>query len=234
MGVRATLIPRSYLLVNAAIRMNTNGQENFGNVIYGKQSLIDAGARYWRGNDALTEAVGASKHRTVDRRRGWIIEEPLALLDGAAEPQAGLGKTFVNDRQQRSRRERLAQAARGAEFERHAQEVRRRRIEVGKGVSRHRDQRNRWRALVEYPDRFEAPHVRHEDVNEHQVKAGVFQRTKPGFAAISYCHVETVPLKIELDGRADHGIVVDNENAGHLSPLETGIYFQLMIPPSQS
>jgi hypothetical protein len=25
--------------------MNANGQENFGNVIYGKQSVIDAGAR---------------------------------------------------------------------------------------------------------------------------------------------------------------------------------------------
>ena len=63
------------------------------------------------------------------------IEEPLARLDGAAEARAGFSKTFVNDRQQRSRRERLAQAARGTEFERHAQEVRRGRVEVGKGVS---------------------------------------------------------------------------------------------------
>jgi hypothetical protein len=49
--------------------MNTNGQENFGNVIYGKQSLIDADARSWHGNDALTEAVSASNRRTIDRRR---------------------------------------------------------------------------------------------------------------------------------------------------------------------
>ena len=111
------------------------------------------------------------------------------------------------------RRERLAQAARGAEFERHAQEVRRRRVEVGEGVSRHRNQRNRRRALVEYPDRSEAAHVRHEDIDEHQVEAGVFQRTKPGLAAIGYRHLKAVPIEIDLDGRADHGIVIDDEHA---------------------
>jgi len=85
---------------------------------------------------------GASSRRTIDRRRRRNIREPLVRLDDAAEAGPGFGKTFVNDRQQRPRRERLAQAARGAEFER------RRRVEVGKGVSRHRNQRNRRRALV--------------------------------------------------------------------------------------
>jgi hypothetical protein len=28
-------------------------KKNFGNAIYGKQSLIDAGARSWRGNGAV-------------------------------------------------------------------------------------------------------------------------------------------------------------------------------------
>lgn len=88
--------------------------------------------------------------------------------------------TRVNDRQQRSRRERLAQTTRGTEFEGHAQEVGRRRIEVGESVSRHRNQRNCRRAFVEYPDRFETTHVRHEDIDDHQVEAGIFQSTKSG------------------------------------------------------
>jgi hypothetical protein len=88
LGVRATLVPRSYLLVNAAIRMNTNGQENFGNVVYGKQNLID---------DALTEAVSASNRRAIDRD-GGDHHQQLARLGGTAEPRVGFGKTFVNDR----------------------------------------------------------------------------------------------------------------------------------------
>ena len=74
------------------------------------------------------------------------------------------------------------------------------------------------RTLVEYPDRLKAAHVRHEDVDEHQVEAGLFQCTKPGFAAIGYRHVKALALKIDLDGRADHGIVINDKNACHVSP----------------
>jgi hypothetical protein len=35
-----------------------------------------------------------------------------------------------------------------------------------------------------------------------------------------------VTLKIDLDGRADHWIVIDDENAYHVSPPEADIYFQ--------
>ena len=97
---------------------------------------------------------------------------------------------------------------------------------LAKRVSRHRNQRNGRRTLVEYPDRFEAAHVRHEDVDEHQVEAGIFQRTKPGFAAIGYRHVKAVTLKIDLDGRADQGIVIDDKNACHVSPRKQITYFQ--------
>src|SRR4249920_1073768 len=55
----------------------------------------------------------------------------------------------------------------------------RRRVEVGKGVSQHRDQRNRWRTLVEYPDRLEAAHVRHEDVDDHQINVPLFSAARP-------------------------------------------------------
>jgi hypothetical protein len=44
MSDRATLVLPCYPEVNALIRTKTKGQENFVNVIYGKQSLIDAGA----------------------------------------------------------------------------------------------------------------------------------------------------------------------------------------------
>ena len=60
--------------------------------------------------------------------------------------------------------------------------------------------------------------MRHEDVDEHQVEAGIFECTKPGFAAIGYLHLEAVALEIDLNGRADHRIVIDNENACHSSP----------------
>jgi hypothetical protein len=51
-------------------------------------------------------------------------------------------------------------------------------------VTGHCDQRNRRRALVKYPDRFETAHVRHEDIDDHQVEARSFQRAMSGFAAI--------------------------------------------------
>src|SRR5207344_949198 len=83
----------------------------------------------------------------------------LSRLESSRNAGPRVGETFVDHRQQGRRRKRLAQAARRAELEGHSQEVRRRRVEVRKGVSRHRDQWNRWRALVKYPDRFEASHV---------------------------------------------------------------------------
>jgi len=46
-----------------------------------------------------------------------------ARLDNGGETRPGLGKTFVDNRQQRAWRERLAQAARRTEFERHPQEI---------------------------------------------------------------------------------------------------------------
>ena len=42
LGDSVTLVRRSYPEVNALIRTNPKCQENFVNVIYGKQSLINA------------------------------------------------------------------------------------------------------------------------------------------------------------------------------------------------
>ena len=52
LGDRATLVLQHYPQVNAPIRTNTKGQEIFVNVIYGKQSLTDAGPRPRRSNNA--------------------------------------------------------------------------------------------------------------------------------------------------------------------------------------
>jgi hypothetical protein len=48
--------------------MNANGQENFGSVIYGKQSVIDAGARSCTATVPLTEGrerIEPPSHRSA-------------------------------------------------------------------------------------------------------------------------------------------------------------------------
>ena len=57
-----------------------------------------------------------------------------------------------------------------------------------------------WNILID-----SNPHVRHEDIDDHQVEAGFFQGTKPGFAAIGYRHLKAVTLEKDLNGRADQG-----------------------------
>ena len=64
-------------------------------------------------------------------------------------------------------------------------------------------------------DGFEATHVRHEDVDQHHVKRVRFQRSKPRFAAIGQRDVEALTLEEDLDGRADHRIVVYDEDTRH-------------------
>ena len=53
-----------------------------------------------------------------------------------------------------------------------------------------------------------------------------FQGTKPGFAAIGYCYFEAMTLETDLDGRADQGIVIDDENACHVSSRRQNMYLQ--------
>ena len=57
--------------------------------------------------------------------------------------------------------------------------------------------------------------MRHEDVDDHQVECHAFQGPKPGLTAIGDRHLEIVPDEIGLDGRADHWIVIDDENMRH-------------------
>src|SRR5260221_246683 len=98
------------------------------------------------------------------------VSGPLSRRHCVRVAQSAFGKAFVDQRQQCDRRERLAQASHRAEFESHSQEVRRRRVEIRKGISRHRNQRNSRRALVEYPDRFQAAPMPPEHVCTRQAE----------------------------------------------------------------
>src|SRR5438105_230591 len=81
-------------------------------------------------------------------------------------------ETVVDRDQQRLWREGLAQTAGRAEFKRHAQEIGRGRVRVGEGVAGHGDQRNLRRRFVEHANGLEASHMRHEDVDDHDVEFG--------------------------------------------------------------
>jgi hypothetical protein len=142
-------------------------------------------------------------------------DRPLSQLSCSRKARSRFRQAFVDHGQERRRSERLAQAARRAEFKRHPQEIGRRRIEVGKGVARHRDQRNARGAFVEDSDRLEAAHVRHENVDNHQVEPAALQRPQPGVAAVGDRDLEIVPSQIDVDGHADRRIIVHNENALH-------------------
>src|ERR1700754_3884088 len=138
-GDRATLSAQSYERVNGTPRTNSQRRNKFTNCGYGKQIL----------NDACSACVLHSAYRICAK-----TSAPEKLVNGIAranarKAEAGFGETFISDSQQCPQRERLAQTARHSD--RHAPEVRRRSVEVGKGVTGHRNQRNRRRAFVEYP-----------------------------------------------------------------------------------
>ncbi len=79
-----------------------------------------------------------------------------------------------------------------------------------------------WNILIE----LEAAHVRHEDVDDHQVEGCAFQRPKSGLAAIGDGHLKIVPLKIDLNGHADHWVAIDDENTWHAGPPRLSIWFR--------
>jgi hypothetical protein len=84
---------------------------------------------------------------------------------------------------------------------------------------------------MEYPDRFESAHVRHEDIDNHQIERTAFKRPQPGFTAIGDGYLEIVSLKINLDGHADHWIVVNDKNAWHAGSPRLNILFRQFANP---
>ena len=65
-----------------------------------------------------------------------------------------------------------------------------------------------WKSRID----FEPAHMRHEDVDDHQIELFVFERAKPCFSSFGNRHPKIVPLEIDLDGHAHHRVVVDNQN----------------------
>src|SRR5882757_5505683 len=131
------------------------------------------------------------------------------------------GEAFIDRGQQRVRCKRLAKAARRAELDGHPQEIRGA-FGVGEGVAGHRYDRDLRHAVVEHLDRFEAAHMRHEDVDQHHVEAGAFERPHSGFATVGNGDVETLTLETNLDGNANHRVVIDHENARHDDSFSSG------------
>jgi hypothetical protein len=54
------------------------------------------------------------------------------------------------------------------------------RLRTGKSEFGHRDPRHPGRPIVKHPDRFEAAHVRHEDIDDHQVERRTVKGNKAG------------------------------------------------------
>jgi hypothetical protein len=63
---RATLVLPRYPEVNALMRTDAKAQKTFVNVIYGKQSLIDAGAGPGAATMPIAEGLRAA-HRSVEQ-----------------------------------------------------------------------------------------------------------------------------------------------------------------------
>ena len=57
--------------------------------------------------------------------------------------------------------------------------------------------------------------MRHEDVDQHHMIGLRFQRSQSRFTAVSQRYVEALTLEKDLDGRADHRIVIYHENTRH-------------------
>jgi hypothetical protein len=78
-----------------------------------------------------------------------------------------------------------------------------------------RDQWHRWSALVKPPDRLEAAHIGHEDIDDHQLERCVVEGGETVDAAIGDRNPKTVPLEPSPNGEADMRIVIDNLDAAH-------------------
>ena len=90
---------------------------------------------------------------------------------------------------------------------------------VGEGIAGHRDDRDTRRPLVKDPDRFEAAHMRHKDIDQHHVEGGLFESAHAGISPVGNGDIKTLALEIDLDGSAHHGVVIDHENTRHEASL---------------
>ena len=80
---------------------------------------------------------------------------------------------------------------------------------------RARDDRDIRRPLVKDPDRFEAAHMRHEHVDQHDVEIAGLECAHSRFTTVGNGDLETLARQTDLDGNAYRRVVIDHENARH-------------------
>jgi hypothetical protein len=86
-----------------------------------------------------------------------------------------------------------------------------------KGVAGHSDEADRGRPLVERPDRLEAAaHVGLENIDQHDFECRGFKRANTCLTVVSDGYLETLALKTDFNGPANHWVVIDHENTRHL------------------
>jgi hypothetical protein len=71
---------------------------------------------------------------------------------------------------------------------------------------------------VEYPDRLETPHVRHEDIDDHQIERAIVQRGETALTAIRDRDPEPALLEPYAYGKAGVPVVIDYQDATHDDP----------------
>ena len=79
---------------------------------------------------------------------------------------------------------------------------------------------------MEDPDRFEAAHMRHENVDDDQIELFVFEGAQSGFTALGDRHSKIVALETELDGHAHHRVIVDDEDMTQISRPHSSFVFR--------
>ena len=70
--------------------------------------------------------------------------------------------------------------------------------------------RPRGFAFVEYADRLEAAHVRHEDVDQHDVEGLGSKLAHSRLTTVGNGDFHALPFQADFDGHRDHRIVVDH------------------------
>ena len=142
----------------------------------------------------------------------------LVRLDRVAETGAGFGETLLTTASSAPRRERLAQAARGTEVERPAQKIRRRRSRGWQRPIPRSPSTARRRVVMEYPDRCEAAHMRHEYINDHQVEGGHHSVRQAACPATRDRDPEAALLEPQANGNAVIRVVIDHQDSAWTLP----------------
>src|ERR1035437_6128272 len=123
-----------------------------------------------------------------------------------------------DNRQQCRGREGFAQATSCTELASHPQEIWCRHSLLRKDVTGNGNERHMWCSLMEHPHRLKAAHVRHKDIDNHQIEGIFIERVQTGLSAISDDGFITFGFDPRADRRANQQIVVYHENARHNEP----------------